>query len=145
MALLWAGITLSTMNHPSSELPNLAYLHPWQVAETLASLHLQYCRTFDLPVDPAPIVDPDAMATNLRNTLMRQTNAILEYMYSKCGLIRLRAIITELVSRGAYGVLQERKWLWQEARECSKECRDYANQCFREQFAATLSELPKLV
>jgi hypothetical protein len=145
MASLWAGITLSAMNHPSSELSSLAYLQPWQVAEILTSLHLQYCRTFDLPVDPDPIVDPDAMATNLRNTLMRQTNAILEYMYSKCGLIRLRAIITELVNRGAYGVLQERKWLWQEAKECSKECRDYANQCFREQFAATLSELPKLV
>jgi hypothetical protein len=145
MALLWAGITLSTMNHPSSELSKLSYMQPSQVAEILTSLHLQYCRTFDLPVDPHSIVDSDTMATNLRNTLTRQTNSILEYLYDGCGAVRLRAVIAELVNRGAYGVLQERKWLWQEAKECSKECRDYANQCFREQFAATLSELPKLV
>jgi len=129
----------------ASPLSQFAYMQPWQVADILTELHEQYCRTFNLPSDPSAIVCPDTMAINLRNTLTRQTNAILEYMYSECGLIRLRAIITELVNRGAYGVLQERKWLWQEAKEYSKACRDYANQCFREQFAATLSELPRLV
>jgi hypothetical protein len=120
-------------------------MQPWQVADLLVDFHRQYCQTFSLPSDPSAIACPDTMAINLRNTLTRQTNAILEYMYSECGLIRLRAIITELVNRNAYGVLQERDWLWSEAKEHSKECYDYARQCFSDQFNATLAELPKLV
>ena len=133
------------MLYPSSELSELSYMQPWQVAEILVELHSQYCRTFSLPTDPSPIADPDTMATNLRNTLTRQTNTVLEYLYDGCGAVRLRSIITELVNRKAYGVLQERKWLWQEAREHSVECREYANRCFIEQFNATLTELPRLV
>jgi hypothetical protein len=133
------------MLYPASTLSEFAYMQPWQVADLLIGLHSQYCQTFNLPADPDPIVSRDIMAANLRNTLTRQTKAILEYMYSGCGAVRLRSIITELANRNAYGVLRERDWLWQEAREHSAECREYANRCFIEQFNATLAELPRLV
>jgi hypothetical protein len=133
------------MLYPASTLSEFAYMQPWQIADLLIGLHSQYCQTFNLPADPDPIVSCDIMAANLRNTLTRQTNTVLEYLYDGCGAVRLRSVIAELVNRKAYGVLQERKWLWQEAREHSVECREYANRCFIEQFNATLTELPRLV
>lgn len=133
------------MTYPASNLSALAYRQPWEIADIMISLHLQYCSTFSLPEDPNFIVDNDRMATRLRNTLTAETRKILDYLYNECGTHRLRSIITEIASRRAYGVLQERKWLWEEAVECSQECKEYANKCYRESYACTVAELPSFV
>ncbi len=135
----------STSDYPASDLPALAYCQPWEIADRLISLHLQYCSSFNLKADPDPIVDPDKMAANLRNTLTGETRKILSYLYEECGNHRLRRIITELVNRKAYGVLQERKWLWEEAMEFSQECRDYARECYAAQYRCAMAELPRSV
>ena len=133
------------MNYPASNLSALAYRQPYEVADMLISLHSQYCSTFNLPADPNPIVDRERMAAGLRNTLTLQTRKILDYLYDQCGRARLHRIIAELVNRRAYGVLRKRKWLWEEAIECSQECREYVKQCYREQYVCTVAELPRLI
>jgi hypothetical protein len=133
------------MAYPSSNLSALAYRQPWELADMLISLHLQYCSTFALSADPDPIIDQQKIAARLRNTLTMETGKILDYLYDQCGRARLHRIISELVNRRAYGVLREKKWLWEEAVECSPECREYANKCYRESYACTVAELPSFV
>jgi hypothetical protein len=118
-------------------------MYPCQIADVLAGFHRQFIATYNLPVDPDPIVD--VRGVQIRNAIRRQTGLIYQYLYEECGSIRLVDVVKELVSLGAYGVLQDRKWLWDTAKECSPECRAYADQCYREQLACTVAELPRLV
>jgi predicted thioredoxin/glutaredoxin len=128
-----------------SQLSPLAYKQPAQVASILTGLHVAYLATYSLPADPDSIVNNETVAQHLRNTLSAQTKKVLAYMYDQRGSIRLREIVCELVRLGAYGVLREAKWLWDEAKECSPECREYEHECYRRQYAATMAELPRLV